>query len=295
MDHFNATIKDGKLVNTRRGLQVSRQKFKGTSFVNSCPQNFVPSTQSSRSRGSSDLPRKGEQCVLKFVEKDKVPRQHKVRPERQVTVGTSTVAFEMTQRRKQARTATTKDHQYPSPLSSEESSGGSSRSSSLAPSTEEAPRSLSVPFPNQQAYLCHQESEMDLSLLRMDLGPERPSHVSPSDWKRFHHCYELVPRWVYPYEDIITYNPARGTDFYYPSCTDVTALHCALMSGSIIEAVLGQEADTRGYTWYMSKICSVLNQRLDRGDPPDAVIICCIATLASNAVRTRTHPGPART
>jgi hypothetical protein len=36
MDHFNITLQaDGNLVQTRKGLQVSKQKHKGTSFVNS--------------------------------------------------------------------------------------------------------------------------------------------------------------------------------------------------------------------------------------------------------------------
>ncbi|KAL2123372.1 hypothetical protein VTJ04DRAFT_3827 [Mycothermus thermophilus] len=39
MDHFNATVKDGKLIKTRRGLQVSRQRFNGLSFVNAYPRD----------------------------------------------------------------------------------------------------------------------------------------------------------------------------------------------------------------------------------------------------------------
>jgi hypothetical protein len=56
MDHYNATIHNGTLVSTRRGLHVSKTKHQGTRFVNTFAAPVSPKAQSasrSNSRGSS--------------------------------------------------------------------------------------------------------------------------------------------------------------------------------------------------------------------------------------------------
>ncbi len=78
MDHFNVTVqRDGAVVATRRGLQVSKQKYHGISFVNaSCPQQPPTTTTASSSArpwSGSDSTGKPQQQQRqwKFVNKEK--------------------------------------------------------------------------------------------------------------------------------------------------------------------------------------------------------------------------------
>lgn len=107
----------------------------------------------------------------------------------------------------------------------------------------------------------------------------------------FHHYYAQMPYVCYPYEDLLTYNPARGDDFYTMVVGDVAALHCVLMCGAIAEGVLNSQTDSKGFAYHISKICSILNIKLDQNQAADAVTLHCIAMLADMGVSRVLFPG----
>lgn len=96
---------------------------------------------------------------------------------------------------------------------------------------------------------------------------------------------------MYPYENILTHNPARTSELFYCAVNNTMALHCTLMTGSIVEAILGHSVDTdpKGYEYYIPKICSILTRKLDHTKEPDYITLSCIACLAMNGVSFSFH------
>ncbi|KAK3368181.1 hypothetical protein B0H63DRAFT_528556 [Podospora didyma] len=273
MDHFNSTVKDGKLVNTRRGLQVSRQKFNGLSFVNSHPQNITPDSGSSTTLD----PARASQRQVKFVGKGNESRPGSSKaPKQDFEPLEFTFASDVTQKKKPRRKATPKDHQLlttPSGPSSRRSSRGSSHASSPG----------DCPYPMLPSMITQGSSQSEPGLDGTTSGPSdwSTNDVSEENWKQFHHYFAHIPHKIYPYEDILTYNPARGSDFYYMVAKDSAAVHCVLMSGTIAEAVVNSETDPKGFAYHISKICAILNRKLDQKQAVDPVTLHCIATLAA--------------
>jgi len=272
MDCFNTTIKDGKVISTRRGLQVSKHKFNGIYFVNSCPQEINNAGISQFSISGPSTPQKQQQRQCKPVD-----------AERKTTLNVpcfdSKFIIETPQEKGQKRLAPKgKPLRKPSDISSHHSS----RASSQAPSLEGH-------FPQ---FFVSQDSNYQVDPVRGNPGlafptsmPQmRPSSVSEKDWNLFHHYFQDVPLRIYPYEDLLTHNPGRTTGFYCMAVRHTTSFHCVLMSGSIAEAILDYSDTKKGYAYHISKICSILNRKLDNGKAVDAVTLCCIATLAANGV-----------
>ncbi|KAI0598265.1 hypothetical protein F4775DRAFT_592528 [Biscogniauxia sp. FL1348] len=80
MDHFNATVFNGSMVATRRGFQVSKQRYQGTAFVNSSVQETEKHT--STRKPAYSLPIRNTQ--LTFItngedEKKLVPPRRRTR------------------------------------------------------------------------------------------------------------------------------------------------------------------------------------------------------------------------
>ncbi|KAK4231499.1 hypothetical protein QBC38DRAFT_224347 [Podospora fimiseda] len=283
MDHFNSTVKDGKLVNTRRGLQVSRQKFNGISFVNTSAQDPSPSaSDSSVKTDSSRAPLR----QIKFVE----------RGSDTVRSGGTEISFisDSGQGKKPRRRAANnprgeqqqQQQQQQQRLTNSPTPGYascSSRSSSLTPScTGEQqqglgsqpgfsaidPRIIASPTPSSSSSWATQDAITTLSL-------------SDDEWRLFQHYYPQIPHQAYPYEDILAYNPIRVDDFYNLVTSDIAALHCVLMCGTIAQAVVNSETDPKGFAYHISKICAILNRKLDQKNrAADAITLHCIASLA---------------
>ncbi|KAK3996004.1 hypothetical protein QBC44DRAFT_5205 [Cladorrhinum sp. PSN332] len=281
MDHFNSTIKDGKLVNTRRGLQVSRQKFNGISFVNTSAQDPTPSGSDSFTT-SADTSRPPLRQV-KFVERgSETARQGGTeisfisdsgqgkKPRRRAA---NNPRGEQQQQQQQQRLPTS-----PTPGCASSSSRRSSRSSSLTPSSAGEQHGLGSPS--------------NFSAIDPRIIASQPSSswatqettalsLSEDEWRLFHHYYPQIPHQAHPYEDILVYNPIRGDDFYSMVTSDVAALHCVLMCGTIADAVVSSETDPKGFAYHISKICAILNRKLDQKNrAADAITLHCIASLA---------------
>jgi hypothetical protein len=263
MDHFNATVKDGKLVKTRRGLQVSRQTFNGLSFVNSSPHDDVPGPGPSGATGGPSP----TQHEFRFVEEGSESGRETPGPrgkdaEQQDPSGT---AQGIRRRRRAAR-----------------------RGKSPAASRAGTP---TQPSPMSSGYQILQFEHLDADHDMLQIDPRLDTKASTGDTPDpdfslpgddralFERHFNNMPRSMYPYEDILTYNPARSPDFHSMITGDVAAVHCVLMCGSITEAVTSQ-AEPTDVAYHISKICAILNQKLNQDQPVDSVTLHCIATLA---------------
>ncbi|KAL1842405.1 hypothetical protein VTJ49DRAFT_5364 [Mycothermus thermophilus] len=135
------------------------------------------------------------------------------------------------------------------------------------------------------------------------------SRLPRSDRALFNRRLADVPRCMYPHEDLLAYNPARGPDFTAMAVSDDAAVHCVLMCSSVVDAAEEDSWTTEdldynnshGYgregeddyndddnndrlAHYVSNTCAMLSQKLDRDRDrdhlADVVTLHCIATLA---------------
>ncbi|KAK0629736.1 hypothetical protein B0T17DRAFT_462830, partial [Bombardia bombarda] len=266
MDHFNSTIRDGELVSTRRGLQVSRQKFNGLSFVNAYPQDAAPDVPFP----SPALPDqvRPPQRQFKFVEKDKGHRQWTSKAmKRDIDVsGADSVSDNARGRRSRKRMAT-----IDQPLAASSVAKSSSDDGYFQFSASTGSQDIRQFEP---AILGVTGGFLDSA------GDLLSAGISEENWRLAHRHLALVPRKIYPYEDLLTYNPAKRNDFYDIVVTDLAALHSVLMCGTISAAVGNVETDPKGLDYYISMICSILNQKLNQNKAVEPVTLLCIATLA---------------
>jgi hypothetical protein len=273
MDHFNATVQNGHLVHTRRGMQVSKQKFKGLSFVNSSPQTFT----SGESRQASTGPRTHRE--FRFVQKEQEPRGNAgVRGPRKAG-GESERTFKpsVLQAKKQQRRTSGDQHSTAGSMSSV----SSRRSSSTASDELQLPSFLnSQPFDLFTAGATCSTAGGAMANMPTWSTHDLPTYMSAENRLVFHRCFSFVPRKLYPFEDILTYNPAKSTDFYYAVIKDLAALHCVLMCGSLTEALIKRNWDTKAFTYHISKICAILNRKLDQSKSIEPITLESILTLA---------------
>ncbi len=259
MDHFNATIKDGKLVKTRRGLQVSRQKFNGLSFVNASPQDGPGSGPSGVAGPSSG------QHEIRFVEEGSEPLNEGVNRRDAEHQEASDASQGARRRRRTARR-------------------GKSPAASLA-TTPSRPSPSTTPF-EERAFRLGQPAanphtrRPSSNLSSPSAGtPEPDSPLRDEEWALFERYFDYTPRSIYPYEDILTYNPVRGPDFHKMITGDVAAMHCVLMCGSITEGVESQ-TEPIDLAHHISTICAILNRKLSQHQTAEPVTLHCIAKLA---------------
>jgi hypothetical protein len=268
MDHFNATVKNGKLVKTRRGLQVSKQKFNGLSFVNTCPQDATPAPGSSTATNGP----KPSQHPIRFIEEGGELRKNTF----EAPKDDGRLEVPGTAQRTKRRRRGTRNEQSPTASQAETSSQPSP-----------------TPFENGMSQLPHSTDNQNIFQIHTNFGiptSDTPEEVawniqpplSEENWVLFERYLDQIPCSIYPYEDLLTYNPARGDDFHPVIRGDVAAQHCVFMCGSITNAVLSSETDLKDYGYHtnISKIFSILNQKLKQDQAPDAVTLHCIATLA---------------
>ncbi|KAH8895017.1 hypothetical protein GQ53DRAFT_839388 [Thozetella sp. PMI_491] len=276
MDHFNATVQNGHLVHTRRGLQVSKQKFNGLSFVNSYPQAFTPGTSSAKKSGTSEPTPQRE---FRFVSKGQEPKPESTRRQRREPEDGETSLQPGLSLGRKGKRRVAKDQMSTASSTSDSSSRRSSQTSSPVMSEGlRTPTFLSTqPFdlsPSPGASPLPSGQQQHLS------AQDLPTYMSAENRKLFHHYFAYVPRNIYPYEDILTYNPIKSSDFYYMVIKDLAALHCVLMTGSISEMVLNESLDSKGFSYHISKICAILNRKLGQNKGVDPVTVECILALA---------------
>jgi hypothetical protein len=112
-----------------------------------------------------------------------------------------------------------------------------------------------------------------------DAASDPESPLSEEDQALFSRYFDCTPRNMYPDERILAYNPSRGADFYSMVTGDRAAQHCVLMCGSIAVA-LETRTEPKDLAYHISKICAILNRKLNQQSAVDAVTLHCIAKLA---------------
>lgn len=271
MDHFNATVKDGKLVKTRRGMQVSRQRFNGMSFVNASPHdiNAVGPGQPS-AWGVSGASGPSQQQEIRFIEEEHggdhyfqpeaSQRRNIDSPSASSGLLPSTAAHGLRRRRK----ATVNKGKSP---------------------TDTTPKLNTPPLqpsPPPFGELSSQLNTNAASDSPVEGGPRRFQHEPPLiDDSRFQRYSSFGSRTMYPYEDLITYNPSRGADMYSMIARDRAAQHCVFMCGAMVESVLTERSEPEDLTYHISSVCAILNQKLGRQhNAVDPVTLLCISKLA---------------
>jgi hypothetical protein len=265
MDHFNAIIKDGKLVKTRRGLQVSRQTFNGLSFVNSSPHDDASGPGPS---GATAAP-SPTQHEFRFVEEGSESGRETPGPRgKDAEQQDPSSIAQGTQRRRRAARGRR---------------GKSPAASKAGTPTQPSPMSSGY----QILHFEHLDEDHDTLPIdpRLDIktsagdAPNPDFSLPVDDRALLERHFNSMARSMYPYEDMLTYNPARGTDFHSMITRDMAAMHCVLMCGSITEAITSQTEPT-DVAYHISKICAILNQKLSQDHAADPVTLHCIATLA---------------
>ncbi|KAH6850131.1 hypothetical protein B0I37DRAFT_413552 [Chaetomium sp. MPI-CAGE-AT-0009] len=264
MDHFNATIKDGKLVKTRRGLQVSRQRFNGLSFVNASPRDTAAGPGLS---GATGTPGSSQQ-EIKFVEEGSESQSEG--GYRKDAAHSESSSGAQGQRRKRRTTRRAKSPATP----------GAGTPSRPSPTPFEE-RSFQVGQSSASQDILHIDPTLDSSATGTtgDVASDPESPLSDEDRALFSRYFDCTPRSMYPDETILAYNPLRGADFYSMVTEDRAAQHCVLMCGSIAVA-LDTQTEPKDLTYHISKICAILNRKLNQQHAADAVTLHCIAKLA---------------
>lgn len=268
MDHLNITIaQNGKLISTRRGLQVSKQKFNGTSFVNSYPQ-----TKISASDTDPDLSQPFQRR-FKFVTKQKQPKKLSMRNK----------AKDGGNEGPEDKTGNT---QPKSPTRRKDTKHFGRSGSSSASSTSQRPsleQSALQPSFVVEAYDFDDIANIGRPIPSLPTWTTHalPSYMTEENRKMFHNYFSIIPRKMYPFEDVLAYNPSRSYDFYYLVINDLAALHCVLMCGSMLESVAKGDVSSKDLSYHISKVCSIINRQLDNKPMKvSSVTLECITTLA---------------
>ncbi|KAK3295525.1 uncharacterized protein B0H64DRAFT_323126 [Chaetomium fimeti] len=264
MDHFNATVKDGKLVKTRRGLQVSRQRFNGLSFVNASPRDTTAGPGPSGATGALS----SSQQEIKFVEEGS-ESQSEGSYRKDAAHSESSGGAQGSRRRRRAT------RRGKSPVTS-----GAGTPSRPSPTPFEE-RSFQIGQPAESQDILHIDPTLDSSATGTtgDAASDPESPLSDEDRALFSRYFDCTPRNMYPDESILAYNPSREPDFYSMVTGDRAAQHCVLMCGSIAVAV-DTQTEPKDLAYHISKICAILNRKLNQQHAADAVTLHCIAKLA---------------
>ena len=318
MDHFNVTIQNGELVSTRRGLRVTKQKHNGISFVNSSFQE-VPASQTAASSVDFSRPM---QRRFKFVNKqsggaaaagswvgpstskfkvkddDDVAKQTKGRQppaskkavarrtedrasRSTLTPAVASPAFSVSNSWLAETIRMTKDLSH---LSSSASSSAASDSTFGGAASQGMPSLYAAePYEIAPGNIIPSLPVWTTHIL--------PAYLSDENRKLFHAYFSLIPKKMYPFEDILSYNPSRSRDFYHMVVGDMAALHCVLMCGSVFESIARGAKDSKELAWHVSKVCSLINQKLDKDRRRvEPITLECITTLALMGVRSASFP-----
>ncbi|EPE07300.1 hypothetical protein F503_07951 [Ophiostoma piceae UAMH 11346] len=80
----------------------------------------------------------------------------------------------------------------------------------------------------------------------------------------FHQFFQLIPRKLYPFEDLLQYNPARSSEFYWMVVQDRAAVRCVLLCGAMFRAMLSGANNSDELAMEVSNVCRIVNQQLAR-------------------------------
>ncbi|KAF5516433.1 hypothetical protein CGCS363_v001403 [Colletotrichum siamense] len=246
MDHFNATVHNGNLVSTRRGLQVSRSKHQGTQFINTSAASGSSHEEPTASDPSRPLDQK-----YKFLSQPKEPRRSVSKR------GNSSHNSSDDEKYRVRKARASKKAQEPG-FVMETSAQQGTVEAAIFDDTWRIPRS---PIPWLASWMGNL-SEREKCLVQLYL--------------------KLAPTKMYPCEQILEYNPVRGSAFIERIKSSETSLNAVLMTACYAEMFSQGEWSSPELLYHVSKVCSLVNDRLsDRTKRDfDQGMLECVAQLA---------------
>ncbi|ORY57543.1 uncharacterized protein BCR38DRAFT_490046 [Pseudomassariella vexata] len=230
MDHFNATVCNGAMISTRRGFQVTKQKHKGTAFVNSSVQDHA--SKKPRARAGFSLP---VATTLTFINNEEDEKKY-TQPKR--------------------RSRGSKDAERASRLkpASMRKRRTSSESSGNHPIRESCQR-----FGLEENY-------EELGSLPAWASYKLPKNLRDSSKRLLFMTLAFVPDKASPFKEygMLTYNPLKFSDRDIWLVQDPTILHSAIALGALFDAIRSGKKDSPGLTSLTSQLCSIINRRLNQ-------------------------------
>ncbi|CAJ2512969.1 Uu.00g010880.m01.CDS01 [Anthostomella pinea] len=264
MDHFNATVFNGSMVATRKGFQVTKQKHKGTAFVNSSVQN----AEQQKPKQLCSLPFRNTQ--LTFITNG--ANDGKLAPPRRRT-GRSKSPSD-----KPLGSGVTKAKRLFKTSSSRRSS--SSASSTASVSSEERLIDSGRGTPELLTAPCVQP----LSLPAW--ASYRLPESLPSSKKRLlFMCLAFAPSDEFSYDEarLLEQDPWKLPEMHVWSVQDPTSLHCAITLGALFDGMSAGKRDTPDLLSLSSQLSSIINRRLNDNTQTGLsrdVTIHAVATMA---------------
>ncbi|EFX00228.1 RNA polymerase 2 transcription elongation factor [Grosmannia clavigera kw1407] len=305
MDHFNVTVqKNGTLVSTRRGLQVSKHKHNGISFVNASG----PAVSSTAGDSSSvDVGRSSRAAdgvrVVDGGSKSGVAQAPKPTP-------TSTSKPKMLAHRwkfvtkpvkaaagerkrdggRQAETETETETATPSqaPFPSQMQTAFSASTSSKRTRKQPQPRTSKGTRASRRSSSSSNIINTNIAptILSMPAWTCRIPQLDEAQQRAFYQSLQLVPRKIYPFEDLLQYNPARSSEFYAMVVRDPAAVRCVLLCGAMFRAVLGGGGDSGELAGEVAHVCAIVSEQLAQWTAATSVN----TPTSSNTPTTQTPP-----
>ncbi|KAF3806241.1 hypothetical protein GCG54_00006003 [Colletotrichum gloeosporioides] len=226
MDHFNVTVHNGNLVSTRRGLQVSKSKHQGTQFINTSA-----ASDSSHEEATAIDPSRPLEQKYKFLSQPKEPRRSVSKRSK----SSHNSSDDEKHRVRKARAS--KKAQEPVFVRETPAQQGIVEAAKFD-ETSRIPRS---PIPWLASWMGNL-SEREKCLVQLYL--------------------KLAPTKMYPCEQILEHNPVRGSAFIERIKSSETSLNAVLMTACYAEMFLQGEWSSPELLYHVSKVCSLVNDRL---------------------------------
>ncbi|KAI8303374.1 hypothetical protein K4K61_007088 [Colletotrichum sp. SAR11_59] len=217
MDHFNATVHNGNLVSTRRGLQVSKSKHQGTQFINTSA-----ASDSSHEEPTAADPSRSLDQKYKFLSQPKEPRRNVSKRSKSSHNSSDDEKYRV----RKARAS--KKVQEPV-FVRETSEQQGAVEAAIFDDTWRIPRS---PIPWLASWMGNL-SEREKCLVQLYL--------------------KLAPTKMYPCEQILEYNPVRGSAFIERIKSSETSLNAVLMTACYAEMFLQGEWSSPELLYHVSK------------------------------------------
>lgn len=285
MDHFNATVHNGALVSTRRGMHISKTKHQGTRFVNTfaAPATSTPSSRSSSAGPSSRgvLGAHGQDGTSQF--RVAGGRQQQKRPQQERK-------FKFVDKPNEKVKGAPRGRPRKSPTSASTPSSGEESSEDFVtrshldlPNTDANP---TLPISSEQIFATYDPISTympkEWKSYQVQHGQTEPSQ------KLIHMYLQQVPQQLYPCDELLTYNPVRDPRMFNAVNGDIFSMEGMTMMATLMETILKGDTSFGDLDPYLNRVCGMLSERLMMEiSDIDLAVLDCISTMAICSVSLR--------
>lgn len=277
MDHFNATIQNGSLVSTRRGLQITKTKHQGTRFVNSFAG---PNSQPAKSKRDGfaivDLSKPLE-TRFKFVTPKEGKKSTSTIKEKSSSPPSTSQDKEDEESRRQSKKLIVRRKTTGNPAN------GSSAALAMAQAWAKAEQP-SIGSWRPKVWKTHS----GFNHFGFDVKEKSRSLL--------HVYFAVVPNMMYPLEEILEFNPVRLNSFFERVHRDLVIMHCVVMAASYVEIIARGERFSNDASFYLSRVCNTVNRRLQNNDHLiEPSVLECVVAMAICGVSGNSCRSPTKT